>query len=86
MPEPKRRGRPAKEPADRKVNRSIRLAPATWGQADQLSRWWGVPAAQVIERLIEQAVADAHGDEARFQADPDFTPEEKAPTGRVPSM
>lgn len=80
MPDPRRRGRPALAPEARRVKRGLSLPPTAWAQLADLQAWWGVSADKLVERLI----ADAHGDEAAFQSDPD-TASERTPPGYVPT-
>jgi hypothetical protein len=52
---PKRRGRPALEPHERRVNRGIRLPRETWDQLKAIADIQGRPEARVLEELIADA-------------------------------
>lgn len=53
----KRRGRPALEPHERRVNRGIRLPRQTWEQLKALADAEGRPEARVLEDLIAAAAS-----------------------------
>ncbi len=50
MPEPRRRGRPAKDPGERKINRSIRLSPESWRLLERQAAAEGITTAGLVDR------------------------------------
>jgi hypothetical protein len=56
MPEPKRRGRPAKDASERKINRSIRLSPEVWGLIERQAAAEGITTAGLVDRWARLAL------------------------------